>query len=246
MTAVSDETGRDMKLTRAQFIMQMILAYARVYPGTKAKQAMPAAAKIYRDFTESEGIEFGDERYAWDANAAAVLVAEYEDVALEAALSAAPVETWKCAARKQSLPEPADCGWPTCGCDPHADKVIAALEEQGRAAPVAQEPVASVNNDRCKLDDDPSDNRLENLREATPTQNNYNRAIQRNSRSGFKGVYRRKDTGKYQACIRVDKTPLILGYFDTPEEASRAYEAAAVKYHGEFARLGCRSTPTEI
>lgn len=61
---------------------------------------------------------------------------------MEAALSASPVEMWKCAARKQSLPEPADCGWPTCGCDPHADKVIAALEEQGQAAPVAQEPVA--------------------------------------------------------------------------------------------------------
>ena len=91
MTAFSDETGRGVKLTRAQFIMQMILDYARVYPGAKAKQAMPAAAKIYRDFTESEGIEFGDERYAWDANAAAVLVAEYEDVALEAALSASPV-----------------------------------------------------------------------------------------------------------------------------------------------------------
>lgn len=60
---------------------------------------------------------------------------------IPAALSAAPVETWKCAARKQSLPEPADCGWPTCGCDPHADKVIAALEEQGHASPVAQEPV---------------------------------------------------------------------------------------------------------
>ena len=61
---------------------------------------------------------------------------------LNVALSAAPVEMWKCAARKQSLPEPADCGWPTCGCDPHADKVIAALEEQGQASPVAQEPVA--------------------------------------------------------------------------------------------------------
>lgn len=63
---------------------------------------------------------------------------------MEAALSAAPVETWKCAARKQSLPEPADCGWPTCGCDPYADKVIAALEEQGSASPVAQEPVARL------------------------------------------------------------------------------------------------------
>lgn len=59
---------------------------------------------------------------------------------IEAALSATPVEMWKCAARKQSLPEPADCGWPTCGCDPYADKVIAALEEQGLpASPVAQE-----------------------------------------------------------------------------------------------------------
>jgi hypothetical protein len=63
---------------------------------------------------------------------------------MEAALSASPVETWKCAARKQSLPEPADCGWPTCGCDPYADKVIAALEEQGSASPVAQEPVARL------------------------------------------------------------------------------------------------------
>lgn len=50
---------------------------------------------------------------------------------MEAALSASPVAAWKCAALKQSFPEPADCGWPTCGCDPHADKVIAALEEQG-------------------------------------------------------------------------------------------------------------------
>ena len=27
--------------------------------------------------------------------------------------------------------DPQDCGWPMCGCDPHADKVIAALEESG-------------------------------------------------------------------------------------------------------------------
>lgn len=78
----------------------------------------------------------------------------YQAIALlekfEAALSASPVETWKCAARKQSLPEPADCGWPTCGCDPYADKVIAALEEQGHAAPVAQEPVAWADPDLGK------------------------------------------------------------------------------------------------
>lgn len=38
---------------------------------------------------------------------------------------------WECAARRQSLPETADCNWPTCTCDPYANKVIDALHEQG-------------------------------------------------------------------------------------------------------------------
>lgn len=37
----------------------------------------------------------------------------------------------QCAARRQSLPEPADCNWPVCGCDDHASKVIEALTESG-------------------------------------------------------------------------------------------------------------------
>jgi hypothetical protein len=41
------------------------------------------------------------------------------------------IPTFTCAARKQSLPEPADCNWPSCGCDPMADKVIEALRESG-------------------------------------------------------------------------------------------------------------------
>lgn len=39
---------------------------------------------------------------------------------------------WQCAARKYNGPDtPADCDWPVCGCDPQADKVIAALDESG-------------------------------------------------------------------------------------------------------------------
>lgn len=38
---------------------------------------------------------------------------------------------WTCAGRKQSLPEPGECDWPLCGCDPHATKVIESLLEQG-------------------------------------------------------------------------------------------------------------------
>jgi len=41
-------------------------------------------------------------------------------------------DAWECKARKQGTTggnDPADCDWPVCGCDPYADKVIAALEE---------------------------------------------------------------------------------------------------------------------
>lgn len=37
---------------------------------------------------------------------------------------------WKCPARPMADP-PEDCGWPTCGCDPWASKVIEVLEESG-------------------------------------------------------------------------------------------------------------------
>lgn len=43
-------------------------------------------------------------------------------------------QTWKCAARQQGTSggnDPTDCEWPACGCDPYAEKVIAALEEMG-------------------------------------------------------------------------------------------------------------------
>jgi hypothetical protein len=43
-------------------------------------------------------------------------------------------QPWECAGRKQALPEPGDCDWPVCGCDPRANKVIEALQESGALA----------------------------------------------------------------------------------------------------------------
>lgn len=65
-------------LTRAQFIVKMILAYGRIYPGIKAAQAMPMAAHTYREFVESEKVVFGDPRYDWTEVGANTLVEEME------------------------------------------------------------------------------------------------------------------------------------------------------------------------
>ena len=43
--------------------------------------------------------------------------------------------SWECGARKQGTAggnDPADCNWPTCGCDPYATKVIETLQESGK------------------------------------------------------------------------------------------------------------------
>lgn len=38
---------------------------------------------------------------------------------------------WECAGRKQTLPEPSECNWPVCGCDPYAEKVVISLLDSG-------------------------------------------------------------------------------------------------------------------
>jgi hypothetical protein len=40
------------------------------------------------------------------------------------------MEAFTCKARQGATDPPQDCDWPNCGCDPYADKVLAALEEQ--------------------------------------------------------------------------------------------------------------------
>jgi len=61
--------------------------------------------------------------------------------------------------------------------------------------------------------------------------------IRKNNTSGFKGVSFNTQVGRYKAAIVKKKKYYHLGFFDTPEEAYKAYCKAAKKLHGEFARV---------
>lgn len=82
-----------------------------------------------------------------------------------------------------------------------------------------------------------SDNRKQNLRTATSLQNKRNKRPEKSGTSGYKGVSLNKRAGKWIAYIMVNYHQIHLGYFDTPEEAAHAYDAAAKKRFGEFAWL---------
>jgi hypothetical protein len=83
-----------------------------------------------------------------------------------------------------------------------------------------------------------SDNRPENLREATRAQNMHNTTAQRNSKSGVKGVSRQTGCNRWAVKIRANGKNLYLGLYEDLELAKFVYECAARKYHGEFARTG--------
>ena len=80
------------------------------------------------------------------------------------------------------------------------------------------------------------DNRDENLRIATVSQNRCNRRATLKNTSGFKGVTWDKDHSKWRAEIRVERKLKYLGLYNTPEAAFAAYCVAAQQMHGGFAR----------
>ena len=73
------------------------------------------------------------------------------------------------------------------------------------------------------IDGDPSNNRIENLRPATHSQNNLNRGKHKRNTSGYKGVTWVSTAGKYSTRIAIDGKRFFLGYFDDPKEAHYAY-----------------------
>jgi len=87
------------------------------------------------------------------------------------------------------------------------------------------------------VDGNKLDNRRENLRAATPHQNSCNCGVCLRHTSSFKGVDFHKPAKRWRALIAVDGKRIHLGLFDSREQAAAAYNAASLKYHGEYGRV---------
>lgn len=87
------------------------------------------------------------------------------------------------------------------------------------------------------INHDTLDNRVANLRICAHRQNSFNRKPYANNTTGFKGVFLRKETGRYRAGLRADGKMHWRGSFSSPKEAAIAYNDLAKQFHGEHASL---------
>jgi hypothetical protein len=75
------------------------------------------------------------------------------------------------------------------------------------------------------IDRNPLNNLLSNLRLATIEQNNVNRSVQSNNKSGVRGVSWCKITNKWKAQISLNKRKIYIGVYETIDEAKIAYDS---------------------
>jgi len=85
------------------------------------------------------------------------------------------------------------------------------------------------------IDGNPKNNCIENLREATNSQNNHNKAKPINNTSGYKGVSYCKAAKKWETYITIDRKRKYLGLFECPKEAAKHVSQQRSNHLVEFA-----------
>ncbi len=110
----------------------------------------------------------------------------------------------------------------------------------GPRTPKMHQVVLAVRPGECvdHINGDGLDNRRGNLRVAVGNQNNANRKKSlKKASSRFKGVNWDPNRGKWLAYVRVNRKMKNLGRYILEEDAAKVYNAAAIEYFGEYAKL---------
>lgn len=95
----------------------------------------------------------------------------------------------------------------------------------------------SDNRQVDHINHDGLDNRKENLRVCTRSENLRNKRLYKGSKSRYIGVDYKKDRGRWRARLTVGGRVIEGGTFKTEEEAGRKRDAMAIEHHGNFANL---------
>lgn len=84
------------------------------------------------------------------------------------------------------------------------------------------------------INHNPLDNRRENLRICTHSQNMKNLKLRCDNSTGYRGVSPYGKSGKFRCTITCDGKTYYFNSFDTPEEAYERYKEMSKKLHGEY------------
>lgn len=112
--------------------------------------------------------------------------------------------------------------------------------KQGESRYVRMHRVVAEAEDGMEVDHingDPLDNRRENLRVCTHAENLKNRKLNKNNKSGYKGVRWHVKDKKWRAEIQTLGKNIFLGNYSSKEEAAIAYNEMAKKLFKSFANL---------
>ena len=88
------------------------------------------------------------------------------------------------------------------------------------------------------IDGNPSNNKIENLREATNNQNQHNKTINSNNKSGIKNVHWSNSMKKWCVQITINKKIQTIGFYEALEMADLAAQKARNNLHKEYANHG--------
>ena len=88
------------------------------------------------------------------------------------------------------------------------------------------------------IDGNPSNNKIENLRLATHSENMRNTRIRKDNKSGVKGVHWCKSKNKWKVQLSFDGKQQYLGRYDSLDVAKQVIEKARFNHHITFANIG--------